>query len=241
MTSSLRSTPLRIALISEHASPLAALGGIDAGGQNVYVEHVARNLARLGHEVDVLTRLDSPSLPAIAEIQPRVRVLHIPAGPARAVAKEELLPHMAAFTAASLQVFRHTAPYDVVHANFFMSGLVGMRLKALLDVPLAVTFHALGLVRREQLHAADRFPPERITIERRIVQTADRIVAECPQDRSDLMRLYAAPAERLAMVPCGVDLREFKPGSKARARRRLGISRHEFVVRRSRRWLARCQ
>jgi D-inositol-3-phosphate glycosyltransferase len=224
------STPLRIALISEHASPLAALGGNDAGGQNVYVAHVASELARLGHAVDVLTRRDSPDQRPVVEVQPRMRVLHVPAGPAMFVPKEELLPHMAAFSAASVQLFRHSAPYDVVHANFFMSGLVGLRLKTLLDVPLVVTFHALGLVRREHQGTADAFPPERISIERRIVRMADRIVAECPQDRTDLMRFYAAQSERLAMVPCGVDLSEFKPGSKARARRRLGLSDADFVV-----------
>jgi glycosyltransferase involved in cell wall biosynthesis len=223
-------SPLRIALISEHASPLAALGGTDAGGQNVYVAHVARNLARCGHEVDVLTRREARDQRSIVEVEPRLRVLHIPAGPATQVPKEELLPYMAEFTAATVQIFRHSPPYDVVHANFFMSGLVGLRLKTLLDVPLVVTFHALGLVRREFQGNADTFPPERIAIERRIVWAADRIVAECPQDEADLRRLYAARPERLAMVPCGVDLTEFRPGAKARARRRIGLSNDEFVV-----------
>ena len=44
--------------LSEHASPLALLGGVDAGGQNVYVDHVTRHLAASGHEVDILTRRD---------------------------------------------------------------------------------------------------------------------------------------------------------------------------------------
>lgn len=227
------SDPLRIALISEHASPLAALGGTDAGGQNVYVAAVAQCLARRGHAVDVFTRRDAPGLGATVEVERGLRVLNIPAGPAAPVPKEELLPHMAAFSAATLQHFRHALPYDVVHANFFMSGLVGMRLKALLGVPLVMTYHALGLVRREHQGAADAFPPERVGIERRIARTADRIVAECPQDHADLRRLYAAPADRLAMVPCGVDLSEFVPrctASRRRARRELGLAQDEFVV-----------
>lgn len=222
--------PLRIALISEHASPIAALGGTDAGGQNVYVAHVARCLARAGHQVDVLTRRDHPHQPARVDVMPGMRVFHIDAGEPVPVAKEQLLPHMAEFGAAALQLFRHSVPYDVVHANFFMSGLVGLRLKRVLGVPLAVTFHALGLVRREHQGAADGFPDERVGIERRIVQCADRIVAECPQDRADLMRLYGASRARLAMVPCGVDLSTFRPGSKAQARRRLGLHDDEFVV-----------
>ncbi len=224
---------MRIALISEHASPLAAPGGTDSGGQNVYVANVAACLARLGHHVDVLTRRDAPSLPGVVEMEPRLRVIHVPAGPAAPVAKEEMLPLMAAFTAASVQLFRQSEPYDVVHANFFMSGLVGLRLKALLGTPLVMTYHALGLVRREHQGAADGFPPERVAIERRIAQVADRVVAECPQDESDLQRLYGVPAERLAMVPCGVDLAEFgarTTASRRRARRQLGLGEDEFVV-----------
>jgi D-inositol-3-phosphate glycosyltransferase len=223
-------SPLRIALISEHASPIAALGGTDAGGQNVYVAHVARCLARAGHEVDVLTRRDSTRLPAAVDVRPGMRVLHMPAGPARALPKEQLLPHMHDFSCAALQLFRHSVPYDVVHANFFMSALVGLRLKAVLGLPLVVTFHALGLLRREHLGAADGFPSTRIAIERRVVREADRVIAECPQDLSDLMRVYTAERSRLAMVPCGVDLGEFRPGSKARARRALGLRDDEFVI-----------
>lgn len=224
------SKPLRVALISEHASPLAALGGIDAGGQNVYVAHVARQLARLGHQVDVFTRRDAPDQRDVVQVEAGMRVLHVAAGPAAYVAKEELLPHMDALGASALQFFRNGNPYDVVHANFFMSGQVGLRLKAQLNVPLVVTFHALGLVRREHQGAADGFPPERIAIERQIVRGADRIVAECPQDEADLIRLYSAPGQRVAMVPCGVDLREFRPGSRPRARGRLGLATAEFIV-----------
>ena len=224
------SSPLRIALISEHASPLAALGGTDAGGQNVYVAHVARCLAAKGHEVDVLTRRDTAQLPSAVDVRPGLRVLHIDAGPPAPVPKEALLPYMGEFGSRAVQLFRHSVPYDVVHANFFMSALVGLRLRAVLAVPLVVTFHALGLVRREHQGEADGFPPERIAIEQRVVREADRIVAECPQDQADLVRAYGADASRLSMVPCGVDLHEFGPGDKAQARRALGLPEHEFVV-----------
>jgi D-inositol-3-phosphate glycosyltransferase len=223
-------TPLRIALISEHASPLAALGGTDAGGQNVYVAQVAKCMARAGHHVDVLTRRDAAHLPAAVDVCPGMRVLHVDAGPAAHVPKEALLGHMPAFGAAAFQLMRHSVPYDVIHANFFMSGLVGMTLRDRLRVPLVVTFHALGLVRREHQGEQDAFPEARIEIERRLVRSAERVVAECPQDKADLMRLYGASPSRIATVPCGVDLGQFAPGSRARARRELGLADDEFVV-----------
>src|SRR3979411_2645010 len=112
----------RIALISEHASPLALLGGVDAGGQNVYVGQVARHLAEFGHEVDVFTRRDRHDLPATVAWCDRARIVHAPAGPAEAMRKEDLLPFMGEFTGSVLRACRRRR-YDVIHANFFMSAL----------------------------------------------------------------------------------------------------------------------
>ncbi|MDN3922350.1 glycosyltransferase family 4 protein [Roseateles violae] len=221
---------LRIALISEHASPLALAGGVDAGGQNVYVAHIARCLAAAGHHVDVLTRRDDAAQPTIVDMRPGVRVLHIDAGPPRFVPKEQLLEHMPAFIEAATQLFAHSEPYDLLHANFFMSGLVGLALKRRFELPLVTTFHALGLVRRQHQREADLFPPARIAIERALVRESDRVIAECPQDQSDLMRLYEADARRIACIPCGVDTRELRPGDKRRARQRLGLAADEFIV-----------
>jgi len=220
---------LRIALISEHASPLATLGSIDAGGQNIYVRHVALGLARAGHAVDVFTRRDDPSSPPVVALAPGVRVVHVPAGPPRFVPKERLLGHMGAFARAMRRILG-VGSYDVVHANFFMSGLVGLKLKERLGAPLVTTFHALGLVRREHQGSADAFPAARIDIERRLVRESEALIAECPQDRADLIRLYGAGDARIRTVPCGVDLAEFSPGSKAEARRALGLAADEFVI-----------
>ncbi|HEV7576671.1 MAG TPA: glycosyltransferase family 1 protein [Caldimonas sp.] len=221
---------MRIALISEHASPLARLGGVDAGGQNVYVDKVARMMARRGHRVDVATRRDDPALPPIVELDAGVRVIHVDAGPARFVAKEAMLEHMPEFGAELMRGMRGRRGYDVVHANFFMSGLVALALKRRFGIPMVMTFHALGEVRRRHQGAADGFPAERAAIERRIVAIADRVIAECPQDEADLVGLYGADPERIATVPCGVDLDEFAPADQGAARRALGLDEREFIV-----------
>jgi D-inositol-3-phosphate glycosyltransferase len=221
---------MRIALISEHASPLARLGSVDAGGQNVYVDKVARMLARRGHRVDVATRRDDPTLPAVVELEPGARVVHVDAGPPRFVAKEAMLEHMSEFSAALTRRMAGANGYDLVHANFFMSGLVALQLRASFGVPMVMTFHALGEVRRQHQGAADAFPCERIEIERRIVRSAERLIAECPQDEADLVRLYGAERDRIATVPCGVDLDEFAPADRSAARRALGLDAGEFVV-----------
>jgi D-inositol-3-phosphate glycosyltransferase len=221
---------MRIALISEHASPLAALGGVDAGGQNIYVAHVARCLVDEGHSVDVFTRRDDPSLAPVVYVRPRLRVLHIPAGPPEFVPKERLLSFMPQFADACERLCNAGLHYDVVHANFFMSGWVALQLKRRLGIPFVITFHALGLVRREHQRDTDGFPDERIAIERALVREADAVIAECPQDRIDLARLYGADPQRLPVVPCGVDPAEFAPLNRRQARQGLGLPDSAFVV-----------
>ncbi len=221
----------RVALISEHASPLAILGGPDSGGQNLYVGAVARNLAAQGYEVDVFTRRDSELLPEAAEWIDGVRIVHVPAGPPVPVRKEDMYPFMDEFASWTIKfIRRQRQPYDIVHANFWMSGLVACEIKKALGTPFVITFHALGRVRRQHQGAADAFPDVRFDVEDRIVAEADHIIAECPQDEEDLIRLYNADPARITMIPCGFDRTEFWPISKALARVALGLSPDERIL-----------
>jgi D-inositol-3-phosphate glycosyltransferase len=120
--------------------------------------------------------------------------------------------------------------YDIVHANFFMSGIVAQHLKQVLGIPYVITFHALGHVRRLAQGAADAFPPARVRIESMLMRHADRIIAECPQDRQDMEQLYGAPPERIAMAPCGFDPDELWPVPMADARARLSLAQDKFIV-----------
>ncbi|HEX6992662.1 MAG TPA: glycosyltransferase [Gammaproteobacteria bacterium] len=220
---------LRIAMISDHASPLAALGSADAGGQNVYVAHLTRCLADRGLQVDVFTRRDSPDQPEVVAWHPGSRVIHVPAGPPEPIPKEELLPHMDAFTRFVRRACRRRG-YDLLHANFWMSGLTAAEVKLALDIPFVITFHALGRIRRVHQGSADRFPDCRFQHEERIARSADRIIAECPQDRADLMTHYAADPDRISVVPCGFDPAELAPVPKHLARAKLGLPQDVFLV-----------
>ncbi len=221
---------MRIGLISEHASPLAWLGGADSGGQNVYVGQVARYLAGQGHQVDVFTRRDGVELPDQVQCDDGVRVIHVSAGPPAAVRKEDLLGYMDDFSQYLREFCDREGSYDILHANFFMSALVASDVRRSHDIPYVVTFHALGRVRRIHQGAADEFPPERLEIEDAVVAEADRIIAECPQDMADLIELYGANRNRLAMIPCGFDPAEFWPIDRAEARRQLRWDTSESVI-----------
>jgi glycosyltransferase involved in cell wall biosynthesis/phosphoheptose isomerase len=214
---------MRVAMVSEHASPLAALGGVDAGGQNVFVEALSRELARRGCEVVVYTRRDDPELPHRVQLCPGADVEHVAAGPAAALPKDELFPHMRQFAAGLARAWRQRRP-DLVHAHFWMSGHASLLAAPALDLPLVQTFHALGVVKRRYQGGMDTSPPQRLGVERRIVDGVERILATCSDEVFELLRM-GADNDRIAVVPCGVDLTLFTPHGPAEersgARRRL--------------------
>jgi len=221
----------KIAFISEHASPLASPGGADTGGQNIYVAALAKSLSRQGYEIDIYTRKDNPGLPDVFSWLPGVRVIHVTAGPTRPVPKEALWRYMPAFAAwMKAHIQQEKEYYGLIHANFWMSGWVAMQMKRMLNIPFAVTFHALGLVRLHHQHEADKFPRERAAIEKQVMEWADRIIAECPQDAEDLHNLYGAEKTKTVLIPCGFDPLEFSPVGKQTARAFLKWNPDEKIL-----------
>ena len=202
---------MKVAMVSEHASPLAALGGEDAGGQNVHVAALAAAMARRGAQVVVHTRRDDPGLPRRVRAAPGVAVDHVPAGPARPIPKDELLPYMDHFAAELAECWAVECP-DVVHAHFWMSGRAALRAAdELATRPRVIqTFHALGVVKRRYQGARDTSPPGRLAQERSIIRRADRVIATCRDEVFELLGLGIDP-ENVAVIPCGVELALFRP------------------------------
>jgi glycosyltransferase involved in cell wall biosynthesis len=205
-------------MVSEHASPLATLGGVDSGGQNVHVADLARALGRLGAEVVVHTRRDDPALPRRIPFAPGVEVDHIDAGPAAPVLKDDLLPFMPAFAGELVRSWSQKPP-DVVHSHFWMSGLAALWAARPLDLPLIHTYHALGLVKRRHQGRHDTSPATRIEIESMLAGAVDRVLATTADEAFELVG-QGADLGRIGVVPCGVDLDHFRPDGPREPRRR---------------------
>jgi glycosyltransferase involved in cell wall biosynthesis len=200
---------MRIDLVSEHASPLAAIGGVDAGGQNVHVEALAAGLAARGHQVTVHTRRDDPDLPDRVRTAAGYDVAHVAAGPATVIGKDQLLQHMGTFAEVLHAEWSATRP-DVVHAHFWMSGLASVQAAAGLGMPVLQTFHALGSVKRRHQGDADTSPEQRIDLERGLCADVDHVIATCSDEVFELRRLGLS-SDRVSIVPCGVDTAVFTP------------------------------
>lgn len=221
----------RIAFISEHASPLAILGGADAGGQNIYVGEVSRNLGRRGYAVDVFTRRDSPDASEIVEWEKGVRVVHLLAGPAVPRPKDELWPYMLEFRNALLRFMeRDETHYDLAHGNFWMSGWVAMEVRRRLGIPVIQIFHAMGKTKRRHQKKVDTSPGDRIKTELDIIREADRIIVQCPEERSELVNDYAADPGKIVLIPSAVNTRVFKPVARDEARKRIGLDTEGKVI-----------
>jgi D-inositol-3-phosphate glycosyltransferase len=211
---------VRLAVLSYHTSPLAQPGTGDGGGMNVYVRELSSAFARLGHEVDVYTRRENPQVHDTVLVEPGFRVHHVTAGPATALQRDEFPLYVDEFTDSVATSFRCTGTPDAIHANYWLSGLSGHRLKHELNIPLIMTFHTLERVKAETFEDESE---ERAKQEAAIFACADAVLASCDVEAEQIVRFYGATPSRVHVVPLGVQHAFFAPGYRPQARRALGI------------------
>lgn len=208
----------QLAVLSLHSSPLVQPGTGDSGGMNVYVRELAASLAQAGIGTTVYVRRWTDGLPREVAVEPGFRVVHLDAGPIH-LPKESLHEVVDEFTDA-LEVELRQDPVDVLHANYWLSGVVGHRIKHRLDLPLVSTFHTLARVKAE---TGDDEPERRVDAEAEVIGCSDVILANSDEEHSQLQRLYGADPTRIEIVPPGVEHAFFSPGDRQGARRAVGL------------------
>ncbi len=217
----------RLAVLSLHTSPLAQPGTGDGGGMNVYVRELTSALARSDVACDVFTRAWSPDLPPVVDVEPGLRVHHVPAGPLQVLPKESLPAVVDEFTAGVLERMARAGelPYTSVHANYWLSGLSGHVIKHELNLPLVCTFHTLDRVKAETMpeEVEADMPHRRAEAEASIINCSDAVLASCTVEADQIASLYGGDPGRIRIVPPGVDHAFFGPGHRPQARRALGL------------------
>jgi D-inositol-3-phosphate glycosyltransferase len=187
---------------------------------NVYVRELVSALAQAGVACDVYTRRWAAELPAEVAVEPGFRVVHVDAGPPEEIVKEDLPALVPAFTAGVIDAIRQQGDTDAIHANYWLSGVAGHAIKHELELPLVSTFHTLARVKVE---VDEQESAERVRAEADVIRCSDAILANCEEEADDLRRHYDAPAERIEIVPPGVDHAFFSPGDRDGARAALGL------------------
>ena len=168
----------RVAIISMHTSPLAQPGVGDGGGMNVYVRELVSAMAQKGLQCTTYTRAWREGLPEVVDVEPNHKVVHLKAGKFD-LTKDELLDVVDEFTQAVAKDIELKGGTDVLHANYWLSGLVGHRLKHQLGLPLVTTFHTLARVKSL---GGDTESVVRERAELEVIGCADAICVSCPED-----------------------------------------------------------
>ncbi len=223
---------MRVAMLSVHSSPLATLGGKEAGGMNVYVRELARELGSRGIPVDIFTRSQERSAPTVQTIACGVRVVNLHTGPAAPYDKNLVLTYLPEFV-SRVRCFAdgEDLSYDVIHRHYWLSGEAALRLRRSWGAPVVHMFHTLGAMKNSVARSKEETESgRRIAIERRLMHEVDAVVAATPLDRAQMVWNYGADAERIRVVPCGVDLRRFRPQGRGEARAALGLPADETLL-----------
>jgi D-inositol-3-phosphate glycosyltransferase len=223
----------RVAMLSVHTCPKAALGGKETGGMNVYVRDLSRELGRRGFTVDVFTRTEDPNRRRVAELGPNARVIHLKAGPEAPYDKNLIYNHIKEFTDNLLEfASREDTPYHIVHSHYWLSGLVAQRLQTEWKTPVMHMFHTLAkLKNRVAKSQAELEPSLRVDSERAIINSVDRLTAANPLEKAQMIWLYGADPAKIEIVPCGVDLELFRPIPKGEAMAHLDMTEpHKMVL-----------
>ena len=221
----------RVAMFSLHTSPLAPLGRTrDAGGMNVYVRELARELGRSGVTVDIFTRRSDPTLPPIQTIGACVRLIQIEAGPVAPLPPTELHPYVGEFTCrVACFARRERLTYNLLHTHYWLSAAAALPLARAWDVPHITMFHTVERLKGQQ-YGSTRSSSEaaaiRIEQEGRTASAVDLITVSTASEGDQLRRLYGLPASHVRIIPCGVDLGLFTPAdatSRRAARQALAL------------------
>lgn len=222
----------RVAMLSLHTCPLAALGGKESGGMNVYVRDLSRELGRRGLFVDVFTRSQNPDVPQVGDLGPNVRVIHLKAGPEAPYDKNLVYAHTAEFT-SNLKKFarKESIAYDLVHSHYWLSGLVARQLRLDWKTPVIQMFHTLGELKNQVARSKEQRETQlRVETEREIMSFADRLIAANPLEKAQMIWLYGADPAKIEVIPCGVDLKLFHPIPRDEAKAYLEMPQDHTMV-----------
>lgn len=213
------STRMTIALVSEHASPLAEPGAFDGGSQNLHVAGLSAALSALGHRVVVYTRRDDPHVPQRVRTEDGYDVVHIPVGPTRRITEDEVLAHMGDFV-QFLKTAWETHPPDVVHAHGWLSGLMAVLSAQHKQIPVVQTYHTVGTASRHDQRTNEPASTKRLAVERLISHEAAHVVAISSDEAREALRM-GIERSKLSVAPRGVDLDLFTPQDASTERKSL--------------------
>lgn len=227
---------LRIAMLSAHSCPVGKLGTKDTGGMSVYIREIACELGQQGHSVDIYTRFHDPEDRQIYELNQNVRLIHLRAGGDEEIHKLAVYSYLPDF-ASNVESYRrqNNLQYDLIFSHYWLSALAGVYLQQWWQVPHITMFHTLGAVKKAIKEDTGLALDEdelklRVETEKDLVQRCHHIIAPTEREKEEFIRHYGASSEKISVVPCGVNLDQFKALDKAQTRQYLGFGDDKIIL-----------
>lgn len=228
---------MRILIISDHADPLAEIGSKETGGQNIYVLYLTKFLSRLGVFVDVYTRWDRRNKKEVVRVNNHARIIRVKAGPKKYIPRDTFLEVIDEFYRHVLErIEKERLDYDIIHTNYWFSGIIGLRLAAKLDRPLVHVFHSIGKIRYralkslKELSCDNVFFAKRIRAEKRIAEEATFIISTSPVEKQIIKKMFKISSKKIKYIPIGVETEIFKPFPEAYSRKKLRLEEAGKIV-----------
>ncbi len=228
---------MRILLISDHADPLAEIGSKEAGGQNIYVYYLAKFLGRLGVSVDIFTRWDRKNKKEVICLNNHLRVIRVKAGPKRYIPRDNFLNVVDEFAQNILKrIKREKISYDIIHTNYWFSGIIGLKIARVIKKPLVHVYHSIGQIRFESLSklklqkSENEIFKKRLIAEKKIAQKANKIIATSPVEKKIIENIFKVKKSKVDVITIGVDTEIFKPVKKEKARKILKLKNNKKII-----------
>ncbi|MER8026467.1 glycosyltransferase [Glutamicibacter protophormiae] len=197
---------MRIAMLSLHTSPMQQPGSGDAGGMNVYIQNLSFALGALGHEVHMVTRTAADS--ESQQVAEGVWMHQVQIAAHQQLGKEEL-PQIIDPAAAAISEHLHGLNIDIIHAHYWLSGMVGLQLAREFRAPLILSMHTSAAAKEFESGIPE--PGPRKQAEKQLLAEASRIIANTPVEARQLARFYEVDRQKLDVVLPGVNHRIFHP------------------------------
>jgi D-inositol-3-phosphate glycosyltransferase len=221
---------LRIAMLSAHSCPVGDLGAKDTGGMSVYIRELAAELGKMGHTVDIYTRIHDPADALVEHMGPGAHLIHLKAGEKATIRKIDVYHSLPEFI-FNLETFwrNNKLSYDIVFSHYWISALAAKYLQCRYDIPFISMYHTLGAI-KNAINIGEGEPDLRIQSERETIKDTRKIIVATDKEKQDVALYYGASPEKISVIPCGVNMELFRPYDKASSRQKFGLAGEKILL-----------
>ncbi len=222
----------RIAMISVHSCPLAALGGKETGGMNVYIRELSKELAHKGCQIDIFTRSQNPKVPTVVPFKKGIRIVHLKAGPESPYDKNQVWSHLPEFLQNMERFTRNErGAYHLIHSHYWLSGWIGTHMSKRWNIPLIHMFHTLAYLKNKAIRPLGEHEPDvRVEMEEKLVKQSDHIMVSNQREKGQMIWTYGVPSSKISVIPCGVDPSLFRQRDPAQSKLHLGLPDKRYIL-----------